>query len=201
VPTTYPKSSPTEMLGLLVLLKDHRGADDLARLADDLDLEIDEILPSSDWAEALRLVTVRDGRVAFTDVGRSLVEASIRERKNILREQLKTTTLFSTLVRALENSPGGRLSGEEVNRLLSFTPAPTDDSEQHIINWGRYTELFRYDPEERVFSLVRHRGVKNSGSSLTEPPTSAATAPSGGPQTPSSASTLEPQSRMAPQTA
>jgi len=41
VPTTYPKASPTELMGLLVLLKDHKGAQDVARLADDLDLEID----------------------------------------------------------------------------------------------------------------------------------------------------------------
>ena len=47
MPTTYPKCTPTEMLGLLVLLNEHKGVEDLARLAADLDLEIDEILPVS----------------------------------------------------------------------------------------------------------------------------------------------------------
>ncbi len=157
MPTTYPKCAPTEMMGLLVLLQDHHGEQDLARLADDLDLEIDEILPSSDFAEALRLVTVRDGRVSFTDTGRAVVGATIRELKALLREQLRGTTLYATLLRALEGAPGNRMPEEEVTRLIAFTAAPSDDAVLNIINWGRYTELFRYDPEQRVLTLMRHR--------------------------------------------
>ena len=67
MPTTYPKCSPTEMMGLLVLVNSHKGAEDIARLADDLDLEIDEILPAVDYAEVLRLVTVQDGRATLTE--------------------------------------------------------------------------------------------------------------------------------------
>jgi hypothetical protein len=178
VPTTYPKSPPTEMLGLLVLLKDHHGAEDLARLADDLDLEIDEILPSSDWAEALELVRVEDGRVTFTETGRRLVEATIRERKNILREQLLRTTLFATLARALDTAPGGRMSEEDVNQLIALTTAPADEAELNIINWGRYAELFRYDPDERQFTIIRHRIARPPSTGRTPPAAPPSTAPS-----------------------
>src|SRR5215472_9220747 len=115
------------MLGLLVLLKDHHGEDDLARLADDLDLEIDEILPSSDWAEVLGLVRVDDGRMTFTASGKALVDASIRERKTLLRDQLLKSTLFATLARSLETAPGGRMHQEEFSRLIALTAAPADD--------------------------------------------------------------------------
>lgn len=189
MPTTYPKCTPTEMMGLLVLLQDHHGEQDLARLADDLDLEIDEILPSSDFAEALRLVSVDDGRVAFTDTGRKVVGATIRERKNLLREQLKSTTLFATLLRALEGAPGNQMPEEEAIRLISFTAAPADDAVLNIINWGRYTELFRYDPEQRVLTLVRHRSIRSIGASIREAPPGATgnpprTAPLPSPSTP-----------------
>jgi NitT/TauT family transport system ATP-binding protein len=170
MPTTYPKSTPTEMMGLLVLLKDHHGEEDLARLADDLDLEIDEILPATDFAEALQLVNVTEGRLKFTETGLKLANASIRERKTILREQLLGTTLFRTLVRALEAAPEEKLSDEEVGRLISFVVAPADEAALNIINWGRYAELFRYDPEAHALTLVRHRPPKSTNTAGRTPP-------------------------------
>jgi NitT/TauT family transport system ATP-binding protein len=159
VPTTFPKASPSELQGLLVLLNEHRGSEDVARLADDLDLEIDEILPSIDYAEALGLVRVVDGRANLTDIGRRLLSASIRERKTILREQLKKTTLFRTILRALESAPGGRLTEEDVQRLLAFTTAPGDSYVLNIINWGRYAELFRYDSDAHALIAVKSRSA------------------------------------------
>jgi NitT/TauT family transport system ATP-binding protein len=160
MPTTYPKCTATEMLGLLVLLKDHHGEEDLARLGDDLDLEIDEILPATDFAEALELVKVTNGRLKFTEVGLKLANATIRERKSILRDQLLKTTLYKTLVRALEASPEMKLTDDEVNRLIAFVAAPSDEAVMNIINWGRFTELFRYDTEQRTLTLVRHRPAR-----------------------------------------
>ena len=176
--TSYPKSSPTEMLGLLVLLESHKGSEDVALLADDLDLEIDEILPSLDYAELLQLVKVVDGRATFTDLGLKFVGASIRERKTMLREQLKKTTLFKTLVRALESSPEHSLSDEQLAQLLAFTPALADEAVQHIVNWGRYAELLRYDSDARCLTLIRRSSATKSSSSRPPPPA--------GPETPRS---------------
>ena len=150
-------------MGLVVLLADHKGSEDLARLADDLDLEIDEILPSTDFAEVLGLVTVVDGRVSLTDRGRKLLAGTIRERKTLLRDQLRRTTLFKALVRALDSSPERCLTDEEVHRLIEFTTAPADDLVQNIINWGRYAELFRYDSDRHVLVPMRTRGPGRSG--------------------------------------
>ncbi len=150
------------MMGLLVLLNEHKGSEDVARLADDLDLEIDEILPSCDYADALGLVKVEEGRATLTEVGRRLLQGSIRDRKTLLREQLKKTTLFKALLRALEGSPERRLTEQEVHRLLAFTTAAIDDYIPNIINWGRYAELFRYDAEERVLLPARSRTIGRS---------------------------------------
>jgi NitT/TauT family transport system ATP-binding protein len=168
VPTSYPKASPTEMLGLLVLLEGHKGSEDVALLADDLDLEIDEILPSLELAELLQFVKVADGRASFTDLGRKFIAASIRERKTLLREQLKRTTLFRTLLRALENAPDHRLSDEQFAQLLAFTPALADEALQNIVNWGRYTELFRYDADNH--QLVARRPVAPRSGGTRPPP-------------------------------
>jgi len=181
VPTTYPKSSPTEMMGLLVLLNQHKGSEDVALLADDLDLEIDEILPSLDYAEVLGLVKVTDGRATFTDLGRHLVGATIRERKAILRDQLRRTTLFKTLLRALDNSPERCLTDEELARIVSFAAAQGDDAVQNIVNWGRYAELFRYDSaERRLVAVGRPTSAKAPPSSERPPPPGTDVPSSGG---------------------
>ncbi|MFZ0831306.1 MAG: AAA-associated domain-containing protein [Thermoplasmata archaeon] len=157
MPTAFPKASPPELQGLLVLLNEHNGSEDVALLADDLDLEIDEILPSIDYAETLGLLKVAEGRASLTETGRKLLSASIRERKTILRDLLKKTTLFKTLLRALESAPEGRLTEEDVQRLLAFTTAPGDSYVLNIINWGRYAELFRYDADEHALIAIRSR--------------------------------------------
>lgn len=163
VPTAYPKASPTEMMGLLVLLNAHKGSEDVALLADDLDLEIDEILPSLEFAEVLQLVRVADGRATFTDLGRRIVQSTIRERKSIVRDQLKRTTLFRTLLRALEGTPDHCLSDERLNQIVSLTTAPADEAVQNIVNWGRYADLFRYDTDRRRLVLVRRAGARQPG--------------------------------------
>ena len=162
------------MMGLLVLLNSHKGSEDVALLADDLDLEIDEILPSLDFAEALDLVKVDDGRATLTETGRRFLAGTIRERKAIVRDQLRRTTLFRTLMRTLENAPGHRLTDPELMRLVEFTTAPSDDIVQNIVNWGRYAELFRYDADEHLVVAVRRQNPPRS------PPTTAGHATTSG---------------------
>jgi len=178
VATTYPKCSPTEMLGLLVLLNDHKGSEDVARLADDLDLEIDEIFPALEYAELLQFVKVSDGHATFTDLGRKLVAASIRERKSLVREQLKRTPLFRTILRALEASPEHRITDEEFGHIVSFTTARPDGGEQNIVNWGRYADLFRYDSDAHAICPARRSNYAKGGGRTPPPPSGGASADS-----------------------
>ncbi len=185
MPTIYPKCTPSEVQGLLVLLNSHNGAEDVALLADDLDLEIDEILPSVEFAEALQLVKVVDGRATLTDAGRRYLAASIRERKTILRDQLKRTTLFRTLLRALENAPSRTLTDDALSQIISVTAAQADEAVQNIVNWGRYVELFRYDADEHLVMATAKSPPRGGGGSR---PPSAPTAGAPGPKPASRAS-------------
>jgi hypothetical protein len=186
VPTTYPKCNPTEMMGLLVLLNSHKGSEDVALLADDLDLEIDEIFPALEFAEVLQLVKVADGRATFTDLGRKLVGGSIRDRKTIIRDQLRKTTLFKTLLRALESSPERSLSDDDLSQIVSLTTAPADEAVQNIVNWGRYADLFRYDSDLHLVILTRRASSAKSGPGSARPPTPPGASASGAKSTPNS---------------
>ena len=178
------------MMGLLVLLNSHKGSEDVALLADDLDLEIDEIFPALEYAEVLQLVKVTDGRATFTDLGKKLVGGSIRDRKSIIRDQLRKTTLFKTLLRALENAPEHALSDDELTQIVSLTTAPADEAVQNIVNWGRYADLFRYDAAAERLVLTRRQTGNKAGPGPTRPPSPPGTVEAG-----SSAS-----SRVAPAT-
>jgi NitT/TauT family transport system ATP-binding protein len=198
VPTSYPKCSPTEMLGLLVLLDAHKGSEDVALLADDLDLEIDEIFPALEYAEVLGLLRVTDGRATFTDLGKRLVAGTIRSRKAILREQLRRTTLFKTLVRALETSPEHQLSDHDLAHIISLTATPSEEAVQNIINWGRYADLFRYDADARRLLPARAPTAPRTGAGKNPPadPPAVAAAPTPG-KRPAAAPPENPASQMA----
>jgi len=157
------------MMGLLVLLNSHSGSEDVARLADDLDLEIDEILPSVDYAEVLQLVKVSDGRATLTDLGKKFLASTIRDRKSVLREQLSRTTLFRTLLRALDRAPDRQLSDEELGSIISLAQAPLEDAVQNIVNWGRYAEMFRYDSDEHRLTAIGHPPAKTGGGARPPP--------------------------------
>lgn len=159
------------MMGLLVLLNSHKGSEDVALLADDLDLEIDEIFPALEFAEVLQLVKVADGRATFTDLGKKLVGGSIRDRKTIIRDQLRKTTLFKTLLRALENAPEHCLSDDDLAQIVSLTTASADEAVQNIVNWGRYADLVRYDADERRLVLTRRANTGRGGGGQARPPT------------------------------
>jgi NitT/TauT family transport system ATP-binding protein len=178
------------MQGLLVLLNSHKGSEDVALLADDMDLEIDEILPSLDFAGVLGLLKVKDGRATFTELGQRYMASSIRERKSILQDQLRRTTLFRTLLRALETAPEKRITNEQLVEVLSMTSAMADEAIQNIVNWGRYAGLIRYYPEEHVMVAVRlPPGGSRPPSGNRPPTTGTGSSPTGGPRraTPKSA--------------
>ena len=186
------------MQGLLVLLNSHRGSEDVALLADDLDLEIDEILPALDFAEVLGLVRVTDGRATFTDLGKRYIASSIRDRKAVLRDQLRRTTLFKTLLRALDSSPERSLTDDQLTQLVSVTTASADEAVQNIVNWGRYAELLRYDADQHLLIAVRHApGAAKPPAGNRPPPPSTPQSPNGssgsGRRPPSAASSTEQQ--------
>ncbi len=198
MPTSYPKCTPSEVQGLLVLLNSHSGSEDLARLADDLDLEIDEILPAVDYAGVLQLLKVQDGRATLTETGRKYIASSIRERKAIVRDQLRRTTLFRTLLRALESSPTKTLTDDQLTQIVSVTAASTEDAVQNIVTWGRYVELFRYDSEQHLLVATPGTSTRPSGGARPPPPSTPPSPPPARPAAKSPRSPNEVASKTSP---
>ena len=152
-----PHARPGGIAGLLELLLDHNGKDDIYRLADDLAFELDDLLPIVDAARLLGFLTVHEGDAANTPTGAEYANAEILRQKELFRTAaVDHVLLLRQIVRALESKSDGTVSEEFFHDLLDeqFTEEITLKQLETAINWGRYAELFDFDAARRRFIRV-----------------------------------------------
>jgi len=145
----FPKTTISEIIGLLETVHEVGGVEDAALLADDFDLELDEVLPSIDGAELLGFVVVKDGNIELTADARHLLDAGIRERKKIIRDKVADVQIIKELSRKLMASDNHRMSKEKTLEFLQER-IPADDVESSfkmIVNWTRHAGLMAYNSD------------------------------------------------------
>jgi NitT/TauT family transport system ATP-binding protein len=153
-----PAVSVGGMAGLLEILLARGGEDGLAEIADDLNFEIDDLLPLVDGVTMLRLAKVRGPRIELTEAGREYVRADILTSKQIFaRLAAKRAPLVRAIVQALRASADGDLREGLFLDLLrrGFSEDEARRQLDTAIDWGRYAELFDYDADDGVLLLER----------------------------------------------
>ena len=152
-----PHARPGGVTGLLEILADNTGREDIYKLADELAFEIDDLLPTVEAAAMLGFVKVSEGDVEITTAeGRVFVEADILQRKEIFRNAaLEHAVLIRQITRSLEKKANHRLSDEFFHDILDehFTESETLLLLETAIVWGRYAELFDHDAKGKSNSL------------------------------------------------
>ena len=150
-----PQVGISRIIGLLKVLDDAGGRYDIFRLAREINYEFGEILKVVKAAEMLELVVTPGADAVLTARGKEVLKAKVNARKKLLREQIKQLPLFRTVVEALMRSENHR--AEEGAFLEIFAlHLPAEDSEavlKTVIDWGRYTELLGYNPDDQVLYL------------------------------------------------
>ncbi len=139
--------------GLLELLEDRQG--DLFRLAQELQLEVDDILPIVEAAQLMDLVHIQEGDIVLTSLGKEFITSGIDERKQIVRNQLQTRIrLVQRISHLLQAKKNQRIPEELILDILE-THFSAQEAEQQLktaIDWGRYAELYSYDePSGEIF--------------------------------------------------
>ncbi|MEI6828662.1 MAG: nitrate/sulfonate/bicarbonate ABC transporter ATP-binding protein [Synechococcaceae cyanobacterium ELA445] len=133
------------------------GGISLAELADELVLELDELLPIIDAGELLGLMEVDDAQLELTEAGRRLRAAEEEEQQELLRSQLLSRVpLVRQLQEALDASARGEVDGDTVLARLNeqFTDQEADEVFDTFISWTRSCGLFRYNREQDRFKLA-----------------------------------------------
>jgi len=161
VKTPYPMlphARPGGIAGMLELLNDRGGKDDLYHIADELLWEVDDLLPITEAATLLDFARTEKGDVEITDQGREFVSADIPTRKTLFREAaLAHATLLQQIRHCLGSKSDGAMPLEFFRDILDehFSEEETQRQIDTALNWGRYGEIFSYDSESDKLFLHR----------------------------------------------
>jgi NitT/TauT family transport system ATP-binding protein len=166
-----PHARPGGIAGLLELLLDHDGKDDIYRLADDLAFEIDDLLPIVDAARLLGFLTVNEGDAAITPAGAEYANSEILRQKQLFRKAaIDHVLLLRQIVRAIEAKSDRSVPEEFFHDMLDeqFTEEVTLRQLETAISWGRYAELFDFDASRRRFIQPEKLGAEAETPSAAE---------------------------------
>jgi NitT/TauT family transport system ATP-binding protein len=143
--------------GLLEIVADRGGREDLPKLAESLRLEVDDLLPAVDASNMLGFATVSQGDVMITDIGQQFAAADVHRSHHIFKEQLlKNVPFASTVVETINQKKNGRIGKEFLLDILDehFSESEAERQFQTLVDWGRYAQLFEYDAsEERLYKV------------------------------------------------
>ena len=151
-----PHARPGGVAGLLELLLDKGGRDDIYRLADDLAFEIDDLLPIVDTAQLLGFLKIDEGDAAITETGTEFANSEILRQKELFREAaVKGVLLLRQIRRALESKSDHTVPEDFFLDMLDeqFSEEECLRQMETAIAWGRYAELFDFDAGRRRFIL------------------------------------------------
>ncbi|WP_067820868.1 ABC transporter ATP-binding protein [Nocardia inohanensis] len=145
-----PAASVGGVAGLLELVWGNDGRADLPVVADELNFELDDLLPLVDAAALLGFLTVDSGDVILTNIGTRFVHADIQASKQLFAAQARRRApLVRTICSALIGSPDESVRADFVLDLLKrgFSDDDARKQLQTAIDWGRYSELYDYDTD------------------------------------------------------
>ncbi len=151
-----PHARPGGMAGLLELLLDKNGREDIYRLADDLSFEIDDLLPIVDAAQLLGFLNVEEGDAAITTSGAEFANSEILRQKELFRDAAVTHVLLLRQIRRALDSKSDHTVPEDFFLDLLDEQFSEEECQRQIetaVTWGRYAELFDYDAGRRRFVL------------------------------------------------
>jgi len=156
-PIMLPHTRPGGMAGLLEIAADQGGRVDLRRLAEELSLEVDALLPTVDTAVLLGLLRVEEGDAIITPEGQEFSRGDIQTRKKIFRKAaLAHVPLLRQMEQALKAKSDRTLPDEFFRDLLDehFSEDESRRQLETAIQWGRYAEIFDYDAATGKLTLT-----------------------------------------------
>ena len=161
-----PHARPGGISGLLEIVHDRGGREDLPKLAESLRLEVDDLLPAVDAAAMLGFAEVAQGDVQLTAAGQEFSTAGIHRSHEIFKEQmLKHVPFATTAVEAIRQKSDGRISKEFLLDILDehFSDSESERQFETLVTWGRYAQLFEYDADEERLYIAEEDEEQDDG--------------------------------------
>jgi NitT/TauT family transport system ATP-binding protein len=143
--------------GLLELLQDRGGKEDLYRLAENLVMDAEDLLPIIEASVLLGFATLKEGDVEITPDGTRFAEADILSRKTLFRQAaLKHIVILQQIDSILHAKTDHSISEEFFYDILDehFSQDEVERQFETAMNWGRYAEIFDFDRESHRLILA-----------------------------------------------
>jgi NitT/TauT family transport system ATP-binding protein len=159
-PQMLPHARPGGVAGLLELLEDRGGKEDLYHLAEELLMDVEDLLPTIEAAVLLGFAVSDRGDLGITPEGKAFAQADISARKLLFREAaLGHVTLLQQINNGLKSKSDHAMPLEFYRDLLGehFSEDEAGKQIDTALNWGRYGEIFTYD--SGTDRLLLHAGA------------------------------------------
>jgi NitT/TauT family transport system ATP-binding protein len=142
------------LFGLIEVMAETPGPDDLFRLADRLGLQLDGLHPLVEAARLLGWALVGQGDYDLTDEGQRVATAGVADRKALFRERVRDLPIIASIIDALARAAA--VPRETIRDRLRprVPPQETERQLDTAVNWGRWADLFDYDADDACFIRV-----------------------------------------------
>ncbi|MEV0371829.1 nitrate/sulfonate/bicarbonate ABC transporter ATP-binding protein [Streptomyces sp. NPDC050636] len=150
-----PRAGVDGLSGLAEMVAHRNGRCDLADLADDLGLAIDDVLPLVDALELLGFAKISDNDLLLTERGTAYAGADVQRSKTIFAEAAMEAPLVRLITTSLRQNPQGTLRAGFFRDVLAhhYTSEQVTQQLETATDWGRYAELYAYDADPQEYHL------------------------------------------------
>jgi len=153
-----PVISTNTLAGMIEALaaSPNDGKAELPVLANELNLEADELLPIAETLQLMRFAEIEGRMIRLTPAGRRYAEAEVDARKQLFAQQLLAYVPLAAHIRrvlddrASRQAPASRFRNELEDFMSEDYAEETLDA---VITWGRYAEVFAFHDDNDRFSL------------------------------------------------
>ena len=136
--------------GLLELLHDRGGREDLFRLSEELVMDVEDLLPILEACVLLGFAWLKEGDVQLSPQGAAFADADIQQRKVLFRAAvLEHVTILKQIDSILKRKSDRSMNDDFFHDILDehFSEEEVQRQLETAMNWGRYAEIFDYDRE------------------------------------------------------
>ena len=153
-----PKVEISEIMGFIEALVSSEYADrvDLPQLAEDFNLEIDDLFPITEFLEILRFARVSKGDIELTQAAKDLAAVDILDRKKCFAAHMMSyVPLIKHIRRKLDSDEDHRIAADDILEELGqhLSDQASEEVLKTAIDWARYAEIFAYDVNAGILSL------------------------------------------------
>jgi NitT/TauT family transport system ATP-binding protein len=139
--------------GLMELLHDRGGREDLFRLSEELIMNVEDLLPILEACVLLGFARLTEGDVQISPQGVIFADADIQQRKILFRQAaLEHVTILKQIDSILKRKSDHSIADEFFHDILDehFAEDEVQRQFETAMNWGRYAEIFDYHREKNL---------------------------------------------------